>query len=61
MFVDEFEVPYIWTHRRDHISYFEVKDIRTRIELLSLSDTWRIYALGQQYHSLDDWRKLLEG
>jgi transcription elongation factor SPT6 len=60
MFVEEFEVPYIWTHKRDHISYFEVKDIRTRIELLSLSDTWRIYTLGQQYRSLDDRRKLLE-
>jgi transcription elongation factor SPT6 len=60
IFVDEFEVPYIWTHKRDHISYFEVKDIRTRIELISLSELWRIYALGQKYRSLLDRRTLLE-
>jgi transcription elongation factor SPT6 len=60
IFVDEFEVPYIWTHKRDHISYFDVKDIRTRIELISLSELWRIYAHGQKYRSLLDRRTLLE-
>jgi transcription elongation factor SPT6 len=54
IFVEEFEVPYVWTHRRDHISYFEVRDIRTRIELISLSELWRVYVLGQKYCSLLD-------
>jgi transcription elongation factor SPT6 len=60
IFVEEFEVPYIYTHKRDHISYFDAKDIRTRIGLLTLNELWRIYALGQKYRSLLDRRALLE-
>jgi transcription elongation factor SPT6 len=60
LFVQEFEVPYIWTHKRDHISYFDVKDIRTRVELISLSELWRIYTLGQKYRALVERRQLLE-
>lgn len=52
LFIQEFEVPYIWTHKRDYISYFNPKDLRTRVELLSLTELWRIYALGQKYRSL---------
>ena len=60
LFGGEFEVPYVWTHKRDHISYFDVKDIRTRIELISLPELWRIYSLGQKYRSLSERRQLLE-
>jgi len=28
LFIYEFEVPYIWTHRRDYISYFNPQEIR---------------------------------
>lgn len=59
MFVQEFEVPYIWTHKRDYISHFDVNDIRNRFELLNLSELWRIYALGQKYRSLVERRRAL--
>ena len=59
LFVYEFEVPYIWTHKRDYISYFNPQEMRTRIELISLAELWRIYALGQKYRSLLERRKAL--
>ncbi|EEB88664.1 hypothetical protein MPER_13372, partial [Moniliophthora perniciosa FA553] len=51
LFVDEFEVPYIWIHKRDHLYHFDVDDIRNRVELLNLQELWRIYVLGQKYRS----------
>ncbi|KAI0065393.1 transcription elongation factor Spt6 [Artomyces pyxidatus] len=60
LFIQEFEVPYIWTHKRDYISYFNAQDIRTRVELLNLEDLWRVYALGQKYRSLVERRRALE-
>ncbi|KAG6917973.1 hypothetical protein DXG01_017157 [Tephrocybe rancida] len=56
LFVEEFEVPYIWTHKRDYIRHFDVTDIRSRQELLSLNELWRIYALGQKYRSMIERR-----
>lgn len=60
LFVQEFEVPYIWTHKRDYISYFNPQDLKTRVELLSLEDLWRVYAVGQKYRSLVERRKALD-
>ena len=60
LFVHEFEVPYIWTHKRDFISYFNPADLRTRVELLSLEELWRVYAVGQKYRSLLERRKALD-
>ncbi|KAK2466864.1 hypothetical protein APHAL10511_001122 [Amanita phalloides] len=59
LFVDEFEVPYIWTHKRDYICHFDMQDMRTRIELLSLNELWRIYSLGMKYRSLVERRRAL--
>ncbi|KAF9013878.1 SH2 domain-containing protein [Cyathus striatus] len=59
LFLEEFEVPYIWTHKRDYICHFDVHDIRTRVELLTLNELWRIYTLGQRYRSLLDRRRAL--
>ncbi|KAL4067952.1 SH2 domain-containing protein, partial [Scleroderma citrinum] len=59
LFVYEFEVPYIWIHKRDYISYFNPQEMRTRIELISLAELWRIYALGQKYRSLLERRNVL--
>ncbi|KAF8636737.1 hypothetical protein AX17_003540 [Amanita inopinata Kibby_2008] len=59
LFIEEFEVPYIWTHKRDYICHFDLSDIRTRIELLSLNELWRIYALGLKYRSLLERRRSL--
>ncbi|KZT26523.1 transcription elongation factor Spt6 [Neolentinus lepideus HHB14362 ss-1] len=60
LFVHEFEVPYIWTHKRDYISYFNPADMRTRVELLSLDELWRLYTLGQKYRSLTERRHALD-
>lgn len=60
IFIQEFEVPYIWTHKRDYISYFNPEDLRTHVELLSLDDLWRVYSVGQKYRSLVDRRKALD-
>lgn len=60
LFVQEFEVPYIWTHKRDYISYFNPEDLKTRVELLSLEDLWRVYAVGQKYRSLVERRNALD-
>lgn len=60
LFVEELEVPHIWTHKRDFISYFNPKDLRTRVELLTLPELWRIYALGQKYRSLAERRNALD-
>ncbi|KAF9075222.1 transcription elongation factor SPT6 [Rhodocollybia butyracea] len=60
MFVDEYEVPFIWTHRRDYISHFDVNDPSSpRHEILSLPELWRIYYLGQKYRSLVERRNAL--
>ncbi|THU88395.1 transcription elongation factor SPT6 [Dendrothele bispora CBS 962.96] len=59
MLVDEYEVPYIWTHKRDHISHFDPENPRSRHELLTLSELWRIYSLGQKYRSLVERRTAL--
>src|SRR5882762_3195359 len=60
LFVQELEVPYIWAHKRDYISYFNASDIRTRVDLLDLNDLWRVYTLGQKYRSLVQRRAALE-
>lgn len=60
LFVQEFEVPYIWTHKRDYISYFNLDDLRARVELLSLEDLWRVYTLGQRYRLLVERRQALD-
>ncbi|KAF9454548.1 transcription elongation factor SPT6 [Macrolepiota fuliginosa MF-IS2] len=59
LFVEEFEVPHIWSHKRDYLCHFDISDIRTRKELLSLTELWRIYALGQKYRSLLERKKAL--
>ncbi|KAI6012116.1 hypothetical protein PISMIDRAFT_69868, partial [Pisolithus microcarpus 441] len=51
LFIQEFEVLYIWTHKHDYISYFDPQEIHTQINLISLTELWRIHVLGQKYHS----------
>ncbi|EGN93242.1 hypothetical protein SERLA73DRAFT_126732 [Serpula lacrymans var. lacrymans S7.3] len=59
LLIQEFEVPYIWTHKRDYITYFNPQEMRTQVELISLSELWRIYTLGQKYRSLVERRNAL--
>lgn len=58
-FVKEFEVPYVWHNKRDYIVHYDVNDIRSRPELLTLPELWKIYALGQKYRSLLERRRAL--
>lgn len=60
LFIQEFEVPYIYTYKRDYISYFNPEDMRTRLELLSQDDLWRVYTLGQKYSSFLERRNALD-
>ena len=57
IFIEEYEVPYIWVHKRDYISHFE--DGQPRFELLNLKELWRINSLGQKYRSLFERRNAL--
>jgi len=59
LFVEEFEVPHIWAHKRDYLCHFDITDISTRKELLSLNELWRIYTLGQKYRSLLERKRSL--
>ncbi|KIJ44055.1 hypothetical protein M422DRAFT_60198 [Sphaerobolus stellatus SS14] len=62
MLCQNLEVPYIWTHRRDYISYFDPNGIRgaTTVELLTRDELWRIYTLGQKYRAFFERKKQLE-
>jgi transcription elongation factor SPT6 len=61
IFVEEYEVPYIWAHKRDYISHFDVNDIGSRVELLNLQELWRINRLGAKYRNLLERKRLLTG
>jgi len=52
------EVPYIWAHRRDHISVFEPP--KERVTLLDRDDLWRVQALASKYRALHARQKILE-
>jgi transcription elongation factor SPT6 len=60
LFVQEFEVPYVWTHKRDYTFYFNPEDSIPQVELLSLEELWRVYSLGQKYRSLLERRSSLD-
>jgi transcription elongation factor SPT6 len=60
LFVEEFEIPYIYAHKRDYMWHFDSNDIRARSELLNLSELWRVYTLGQKYRSLLERRRALK-
>lgn len=59
MFIEQFEVPYIWAHKRDYLAHFDVTNIGIRPELLSCDDLWRIFTLGQKYKALLERRRAL--
>ncbi|CAK5277668.1 unnamed protein product [Mycena citricolor] len=52
LFIENVEVPFLYSHRRDLIYHFDSAQMRTGSQLLDLEDLWRIYALGQKYRSL---------
>ncbi|KAI6018593.1 hypothetical protein BKA83DRAFT_4058155, partial [Pisolithus microcarpus] len=52
LFVEDSEVPCIWTHKCNYISHFNPQEVHTQIDLISLPELWRIHVLGQKYCSL---------
>jgi transcription elongation factor SPT6 len=52
LLIDIYEVLFVWTHRRDYLSYLDSQDVRSRVELLTLSELRQIYTLGLKYRSL---------
>lgn len=60
LFVQQYEVPYVWTHKRDYISYFNPAELNAQVELLSLEELWRVYAIGQKYCSLLERRHAMD-
>ena len=60
LFIEEYEVPYIWAHKRDYISYSDPQNPHAnRHELLNLKELWQIHSLGQKYRSLLERRRAL--
>ena len=57
IFVNLYEVPYIWTHKRDHIIAVKSDISRQRVDLLNQEELWRIQMLGQKYLSLRERRQ----
>ncbi|GAB1517748.1 Transcription elongation factor spt6 [Rhizoctonia solani] len=51
------EIPYIWVHRRDYISHFE---LRQRVELLTREELWKVGILGLKFRALLERRSALE-
>jgi len=57
LLVQTLEVPYIWAHRRDQLSVF---DMPRRIELLSNDDLWKVYQLGSKFRAFLDRKRGLD-
>lgn len=58
LFLENYEVPYIWVHKRDYISHFD-QETKEQVPLLSLPDLWTILHYGYKYQSLLERRKTL--
>ncbi|TRM62754.1 SH2 domain-containing protein [Schizophyllum amplum] len=66
MFAHGYEVPYIWTHKRDHITHFDpvkakdpVHETEASVELLEGPHLWKIYTLGQRFRALTERKRSL--
>ncbi|VDB95810.1 unnamed protein product, partial [Peniophora sp. CBMAI 1063] len=59
IFVSLYEVPYIWTHKRDSITSIKPEIARQSVNLLNQEELWRIQMLGQKYLSLTERRQAL--
>ncbi|KAF8654136.1 hypothetical protein AX16_003667 [Volvariella volvacea WC 439] len=59
LFVEEYEVPYVWANKRDYLCRFDPMDIRSRFELLNSAELWKIYTLGQKYRALLERKRVL--
>ncbi|KAI6015472.1 hypothetical protein PISMIDRAFT_111847, partial [Pisolithus microcarpus 441] len=46
LFIEDFEVLCIWTHKHDYISHFNPQEICTRINLINLAEPQWIHILG---------------
>jgi transcription elongation factor SPT6 len=57
LFIQHLEVPFIAIHKRDFIWHVDGAD---RIELLSVTELWRVYALGQKFRAFQERKRGLE-
>ena len=57
LFIQHLEVPFIAIHKRDFIWHVDGAD---RIELLSLTELWKVYALGQKFRAFQERKRGLE-
>jgi transcription elongation factor SPT6 len=59
LFIKNFEVPYIYAHRRDYLNLFDPDQPSLHVEFLRREDLWRIYTLGIKYQALFERRRAL--
>ncbi|PVG00182.1 hypothetical protein CPB86DRAFT_871966 [Serendipita vermifera] len=57
LFIQNLEVPYIATHKKDYIWHI---DGANHIELLSVAELWRVYGLGQKFRAFQERKRALE-
>jgi transcription elongation factor SPT6 len=57
LFIQHLEVPFIAIHKRDFIWHVDGSD---RIELLSVTELWRVYTLGQKFRAFQERKRGLE-
>ena len=51
MFVDGWEVPYLWHYKRDSFSILEEHG-RTNVQFLDRDELWQLYTLGAKYQAI---------
>jgi len=61
IFLEELEVPHIWTHKRDQITFFDVERPDYRMDLLAEEELWQINSFGQKYRSLLERLRTVKG
>ena len=61
IFLEELEVPHIWTHKRDQVTFFDVERPDYRMDLLAEEELWQISTFGQKYRSLLERLRTVKG
>lgn len=60
LLIQNLEVPYIFTHRRDYISHFDpALGSKARVDLLNRDELWRVGVLGARFRALTERRAVL--
>lgn len=56
MFVQHYEVPYVWHYKRDALSLMEQQSEQQRgiVQFLERDELWTLYGLGTRFHAIYD-------